>query len=1107
MGDSPGADDPQPDTGVLNADITSSGKGTPLRSSTRARVRTGALSAITATTLAAALVAAPVAAATGSTAHPSSQRTAQARSQGPTVVTLLTGDRVLVRHDAAGRTLASLTPRSPHYGHPVEFVNTGTHTWVVPKLAPSVRSRFDTSVFDVAALARSGRVPLKVTFARGAAPRSLPGLHMRTSSARSATGGRITAIASYDARRPLPASLASALRGVSRISVAGTPLQPASYTLHTLTINGVTAANKPIPGSDVFVFNADDSRLFTAFGGIFDGQWKVSVPSGHYFVVVSDFRHVVVTQVTVADVDTDADVSLADATVKPRMTGPPGLSTLSPSLDILGHDDPGHGFFDFGWSGSFPKVSPVAQPTAGKLYTEVADMWSAKGYEPITFHGTHVTIHPIKKVAVAKELRTGIPRRLTFHYHPGDFATVENQHYALGSKKQTGAGSWFGLSKVDFGAFVESFPVAQPGVVHARFLGSRQISWDSSAAPSDDFRSFSQVDQTARYHRGQHAQVRFWRAPVTPVADHGDESPRTGFRCTMCVDHGDLRGFLSMTTAAGTRQFGVTDHGAWQLFRGHRRVSRGGFFLAPHASNVKAGQRFQLVATTESANRKQTLSSHVTDTWRFAIPGGTRAVVPLLRAAYVPPTNLHSVGRAGRVSFPVTFDNLGPVDARVAKAALKWSVDGRHWHPADLTRSDKNTFRASYLNPVASHHRYLSLRVSAKDSAGRSISETVEHAYLLPHRRSTTPHATHPQHRDRFHPGQLCRTSGQRSYSCFVKLSAATRAAGKASPDPAGWGAPALRSAYDLGPDQAPGTVAVVVAYDYPHAEKDMNRYRAQYGLPACTSASGCFEKINQKGETGNYPPRDFGWGVEASLDLQMISAACPTCHLVLVEANQPSDKALFRAEQAAVDAGATVTNHSFGRIELTGAETDALHFEHPGVTAVASTGDFGYGPASFPASSPNVVAVGGTVLSRSATSLRGWHEKAWRFAGSGCSAYFDKPVGQTDTACHGRTEADVSAVARGLAIYNTSLPRRFQGWMTVDGTSASSPLIAGMIGSVGTPGVTPQLLYAHAGDFNDVVGGSNGFCQDSYICTGVAGYDGPTGLGSPNGVSAFAVP
>jgi Subtilase family len=1072
-------------------------------------VPTGALSVTTATALAAALAAAPVADAHGSAAHTSSQRSTQAHSQRPTVVTLLTGDRVLVRHDAAGRTLASLTPRSPHYGRPVEFVNTGTHTWVVPKLAPSVRRRFDASVFDVAALARAGRVPLKVTFAKGSSPRNLPGLQVRTSSARSAAGGRSIATASYDPRRPLPASLASALRGVKRISVAGTSLQPGpSYTLHTLTINGVTAKNKPIPGSDVFVFNADDSRLFNTFGGIFDGQWKVSVPSGHYFVIVSDFRHVVVKQVTVADVDTVADVSLGDATVKPKMTGPPGLSKLSPSLDILGQDDPGNGFFDFGWSGAFPKVSPLAKPTAGKLYTEVADLWSAKDYEPFTFHGRHVKIHPIKQVAIAKEVRTNIPRNLTFHYHQGDFAKVPNKHYAVGPKKQIGIGSWFGISKVDFGAFVEAFPTAQPGVVHAQYLGSKQIRWDSSASPSDDFRSFTEVDQTARYHRGQHAQVRFWRGPVTPVVDRGDEAERTGFNCPLCVSHHALHGFMSMMTAAGTGQFGVTQKGSWQLLRGRHRVSHGGFFLAPFARNPEPGQRFRLVATTKPQSRKQTLSSRVTDTWGFRVPSGQKAVVPILRAAYVPPTNLHSVGKAGHVSFPLTFDNLGPVDARVAKAALKWSVDGRHWHAADLTRTDKNTFRASYANPVAGRgHPYLSLRVTAKDRAGRSISETVEHAYLLPHGRTSTPHATHPQHRDRFRPGKLCRTSGRHSYSCFVKLSAATRAAGKASPDPAGWGAPALRSAYDLGPDQDPGTVAVVVAFDYPHAEKDMNQYRAQYGLPACTSASGCFKKINQEGETGNYPQQDYGWGIEASLDLQMISAACPTCHIVLVEANQPTDYALFHAEQAAVNAGATVTNHSFGRIELTGAESDALHFEHPGVTAVASTGDFGYGPASFPASSPNVVAVGGTVLSRSTTNPRGWREKAWRYAGSGCSAYFDKPVGQTDTACHGRTEADISAVARGLAIYNTSLPRRFRGWMTVDGTSASSPLIAGMIGSVGTPGVTPQLLYAHAGDFNDVVGGSNGFCQGSYMCTGVAGYDGPTGLGSPNGVSAFAVP
>src|SRR4029453_9475679 len=169
-------------------------------------------------------------------------------------------------------------------------------------------------------------------------------------------------------------------------------------------------------------------------------------------------------------------------------------------------------------------------------------------------------------------------------------------------------------------------------------------------------------------------------------------------------------------------------------------------------------------------------------------------------------------------------------------------------------------------------------------------SETVRNAYVLPHgkARASRPHraTAHPGHRGRFRPAKLCRTSAKHTYSCFVKLSAATRTAGKAAPDPAGWGAPAIRSAYDLGGDPDPGTVAVIVAFNYPHAEADMNHYRAQFGLPACTSAGGCFTKVNQKGETGNYPPRDFGWGVEASLHPQMISTACPTCHIVLVEAN-----------------------------------------------------------------------------------------------------------------------------------------------------------------------------------------------------------------------------
>jgi hypothetical protein len=1084
---------------------------------THARTRTSLpsvlLSVATAAALAAALVAVPATAAspTPRAASPAvGGRTANLR---PRLVTLLTGDRVLVRHDAAGRTFASLTPHSRHYGRPVEFVNTETHTWVVPRLAPSVRARFDPSVFDVAALARSGRVRLNVTFDRGATVRALPGLDVRTATAREGNRGRTTVAASYDAHRPLPASLVSSLRGARRVSVAGAPAaSPAAtapsagspaYQLRTLTINGTTATGRPIPGADVFVLNADDGRLFGAFGGIVKGQWKVSVPSGNYLVVTSDFRHVVVKQIAVGNTDAVLSLSMADATVKPRMTLPSRLSTLSPSLDILGSDEARTNFFDFGWAGIFPRVSPLSHVVAGSIHTEVADLWSRKGYRPYTFTHHHLHVHPIEQVVAAKEVRSGIPSRLTFHYRKGDFAKVAIQHFATGPK-QTSVDSWFGVSRFDFGAFVETFPSVRPSVVHGRFLAGRAIRWDSSTSVTDDFRSFSQLDQVRRYHRGEHARMPFFRGPVTPVSDRGGEASRTGFGCLLCVHDGQLLGNLSMFSSAGADQFGITDHGRYDLFRGHRRIERGRTYFGLYVPHVTPGQRMRLVATTSPQARKYVLSSRVQDTWRFRVPHGNR-VIPILRAAYVPPTDLHSVGTPRHVSYPITFDNLGPVDARVTKASLKWSVDGRHWHRAALTRKDKNTFRVAYRNPAGTRaHRYLSLKVTARDAAGRSLSETVAHAYVLPHGKAGPSHGPSTQHHNRFRPNQLCRTSARHTYSCFVKLSAATRAAGSGQPDPAGWGAPALRSAYGLAADQNPGTVAVVVAFDYPHAEADLNHYRAQYGLPSCTHASGCFTKINQRGETDNYPQQDYDWGVEASLDLQMISASCPTCHIVLVEAKYPTDSALFNAEQAAVDAGATVTNHSFGRIELTGAQADAQHFVHPGVTAVASTGDFGYGPASFPASSPDVVAVGGTVLSRSATNQRGWTEKAWQYGGSGCSAYFDKPVGQTDTACHGRTAADVSAVARGLAIYNTSLPRRYRGWLEVDGTSASSPLVAGMIGSVGTPGVRPQLLYTHAADFNDVVGGSNGFCRGSYLCTGVAGYDGPTGLGSPHGVNGF---
>ncbi|MGQ4513409.1 carboxypeptidase regulatory-like domain-containing protein [Streptomyces sp. DW26H14] len=331
---------------------------------------------------------------------------------------------------------------------------------------------------------------------------------------------------------------------------------------------------------------------------------------------------------------------------------------------------------------------------------------------------------------------------------------------------------------------------------------------------------------------------------------------------------------------------------------------------------------------------------------------------------------------------------------------------------------------------------------------------------------------------------------------------------------PAGVGASDLRSAYSLPADGGAGqTVAIVDAYDDPNAESDLAVYRAQYGLPACTSADGCLTKVSQRGGT-DYPAPDSGWAGEISLDLDMVSAAAPDAHILLVEADDPSFENLGAAVDEAVALGAKFVSNSYGTDYRGGggedpSETTELdaHYNHPGVAVVASTGDYGYG-VGYPAASQYVTAAGGTSLTRDADSARGWTESAWDGAGSGCSAYEPKPAFQKDTGCANRALADVSAdsdPATGVSVYQTY---GSGGWSVYGGTSAASPLIAATYASAGTPvaGTYPNA-YPYAADgagLNDVTGGSNGSCSPSYLCTGGAGYDGPTGLGSPNGLEAF---
>jgi len=324
----------------------------------------------------------------------------------------------------------------------------------------------------------------------------------------------------------------------------------------------------------------------------------------------------------------------------------------------------------------------------------------------------------------------------------------------------------------------------------------------------------------------------------------------------------------------------------------------------------------------------------------------------------------------------------------------------------------------------------------------------------------------------------------------------------------AGLSPASLQSAYKLPSASAGGgqTVAIVDAFNDPTAEADLATYRSQFGLPACTTANGCFRKVNQNGSSTSLPSTDAGWALEISLDLDMVSAICPNCHILLVEATSSTLGNLGTAVNRAATMGANAISNSYGGSDTSDNSTTA--YNHPGVAVTASSGDNGFG-VSFPASSRFVTAVGGTTL-RTASNSRGWTETAWNGAGSGCSRFNTQLSGQASvgTGCSRRAVADVSAVAdpaTGVAVFDSTPFQGRSGWFVVGGTSASSPIIASVFALAGNArSINNNFPYSHTGSLFDVTSGSNGSCSPSQLCTARAGWDGPTGLGTPNGTGAF---
>jgi hypothetical protein len=356
-------------------------------------------------------------------------------------------------------------------------------------------------------------------------------------------------------------------------------------------------------------------------------------------------------------------------------------------------------------------------------------------------------------------------------------------------------------------------------------------------------------------------------------------------------------------------------------------------------------------------------------------------------------------------------------------------------------------------------------------------------------------------------------------FACYAERrtdSAAQSAAAGNSPavsTPRGLHPADLTAAYGL-PSASGGvgqTVYIVDAFDDPNAESDLAAYRTQFGLPDCTTLNGCFRKLNASGQTGPLPGPNSDWAGETSLDLDMVSAVCPNCNITLIEAGD-NGTGMFTAVKRANLLGARFVSMSWGGQETnanTIAAMDGTYFAATGVVYTAASGDDGFAKGViYPATSNRVVSVGGTTLTSAPTTTRGWSESAWSLAGSGCSSYepaADWQVGATPCTTRGTT--DVSAVsdpATGLTVYQTY---GANGWTVYGGTSAAAPIIASVYALAGSPNpiLNPAaLLYRHPGGLYDITTGSTGSCSPAALCHGTAGWDGPTGLGTPHGLTAF---
>jgi hypothetical protein len=942
--------------------------------------------------------------------------------------------------------------------------------------------------------------------------------------------------------------------GLSRSGV----VRPA-YEMHTLTVDGTNLAGKPDTGDFVVLVNVNDPLAFSGpdewINDFYHGTTKFSVPAGTYWAIglfgeygvlgitlpgsagvsaaaaavppVRAVRAVVLPQVTVTGnatvkmAERSADSEFAVSTPRPAQLEVP---TLAFNRVAANHSE------------TSIVISPV-----GAIY--VNPTTRAPGDGTLSETAQAQLVSPASATSpyqydVWFQGPAGVIPRQDFTASPASLATVHENLYsdtpATGSFNEANLLFGFSSEIVNF----MTVP-GQETMYLTASAGGVPIVWNGhyfqarvpfTIAGHQRLFPVGGQDGMDVYRPGQVA-VEGWNEYPLHVAQRANLVGAGGSTNLAASRAGNTLTFAYWPFADDTPGHagsagappgsGITTSGTYQIQQDGKTISGGqtgvGLFfqqvtLSPKPSVIK------LTVNTAQTGGPFTESTADSTTWAwqsayapkhllppgFACGNGSQDCVsqPLLTLNYgVAGEALNGTTQPGPQQVTINAGHLQlAANPKITGVTAQVSFnDGRTWTTAQVTGTG-GAYSADFTAPASS---YVTLRVQAADAAGGTMQETITRAYATAADPVTGGYRTCAQ------------PTAPDEARCFViwpsHRAAGTAQAAKVSRVPPGWGAKQIEAAYRLPVARNPHqTVAVVEAYDNTDLASYLATYRKQYGLPACTKADGCLRVVNQDGKAAPLPESGLGtgWDVESTLDVDMVSAACPHCRILVVDASKPDLSDFAAAEDTAARLGASVISNSWGVREDGYAMTFAKAFDHRGHVIVASSGDSGFDAANFPASLATVTAVGGTELAP-AHSKRGWSEQVWDTggaSGSACSAYEPKPRWQHDPHCQMRTVADVSAVAWNVAIYDAYLG----GWLDVGGTSAASPLIAGVYALAGNAArVPPGYEYAHARWLYNVTVGSNDgdggvTCGHDYLCQARKGYNAPTGLGTPDGTGAL---